>query len=75
MWPAQRSLLSRCVSTRRAPGSDDTFLAYATASRVVGLSAWPVDGDPAHNVSKAYPLTLTPEPGAHNVYKGLLPLP
>lgn len=42
----------------RAPGSDDAFLAYATASRIVGLSAWPVDGDPAHNVG------LIAHPGA-----------
>jgi hypothetical protein len=31
----------------RAPHPSQAFLAYATSERVVGLLAWPMDGDPA----------------------------
>ncbi|GLC51075.1 hypothetical protein PLESTB_000463200 [Pleodorina starrii] len=34
----------------KSPASDSAFLAYRTAERVVGLIAWPLDGDPARTM-------------------------
>lgn len=34
----------------RSPSSEGAFLAYATAERVVGLVAWPIDGDPSNSL-------------------------
>ena len=40
--------------------SDAAFLAYATAQRVVGLLAWPMDGDPAKTMGLiAHPGAIT----------------
>lgn len=42
----------------KSPTSDGCFLAYSTGDRVVGLMAWPMDGDPANTVG------LIAHPGA-----------
>jgi hypothetical protein len=34
----------------RSASSQSAFLSYATAERVVGLVAWPMDGDPAKSL-------------------------
>ncbi|EFJ51972.1 hypothetical protein VOLCADRAFT_103176 [Volvox carteri f. nagariensis] len=34
----------------KSPASDSAFLAYRTAEKVVGLIAWPLDGDPARTM-------------------------
>jgi len=52
--PLQRLLMFK------SPTSDSAFLAYATEDRVVGLVAWPCDGDPAQTLGLiAHPGRIT----------------
>jgi hypothetical protein len=46
MGPTFGGPIRRLAAFRAATGGGGAALAYATASRVVGLLAWPMDGDP-----------------------------
>lgn len=39
-----------CQSVCRALASDSFYVAYSTADHVVGVMAWPLDGDPSKSL-------------------------
>ena len=45
-WCAQHVVALRC----RSGASDNSYMAFRAADRVVGLMSWPLDGDPAKSV-------------------------